>query len=384
MYGKIVHGGRGSFAGIVNYANDPKKHARIITHSEGVFTLNNSTMIDSLESHCGLNSRVKSPMAHLILSFSRQDTAKLSDERMAGIAEDYLRRMGYEDTPFVVFRHFDKEHPHCHVIASRINNKGRAVKDSNERLRNIKVCKDMIREYGLYMASGKENVKEDRLRKMDAVRYHVMHCVQESLAASVTWKEFSDKLAQVGISFRFRYNKDTNGIEGISYTIDHTSCSVANLKHDVSFTGKKLDASLTLKEVCRQLGNPKTIAHESAREIYERRKEDYQFRCTMEEFRHINERFPDFDTLFAVQAKDAERPFPAFEGDTADQQADYSSPEPNIVTVGLEMLGVLIMQPYEAHISSGGGGTSSDMKWNDEDKKRRQSQYYTRNRGLSR
>ena len=103
----------------------------------------------------------------------------------------------------------------------------------------------------------------------------------------------------------------------------------------------------------------------------------------MEEFRHINEKFPDFDTLFAAQGKDAERPFPAIEGDYPDQP-EGSTSEPNIATVGLDMLGILIMQPYEAHISSGGGGSSSDMKWNDEDKKRRQSQYYNRRKGLSR
>ena len=383
MMGQIVHGGRGAFSGEINYANDPKKNAKLIAHSDGVFILNNSTIIDSLESHCGLNPRVKNPMTHLILGFSAQDSARLTDERMAEIAKDYLSRMGYDDTPFVVFRHHDKKHPHCHIITSRINNKGKTVKDGNEKWRNVKICKDMTKEYGLYMASGKEKVNEDRLRKMDAVKYHTMHCVQEILAVSDTWQEFSDKLAQIGISFRFRYNKDTNGIEGISYTVDHKYCNVANLDHDVSFTGKKLDKSLTLKEVCKQLGNPKTIAHESAREIYEQRKEDYQFRCTMEEFRHINEKFPDFDTLFAAQGKDAERPFPALEGDYTDRPEDSTS-EPNIVTVGLETLGILIMQPYEAHISSGGGGSSSDMKWNDEDKKRRQDQYYKRRKGLSR
>lgn len=63
--GKVVHGGRGAFSGEINYANDPKKNAKLIAHSDGVFTLNNSTIIDSLESHCGLNPRVKNPYTYM-------------------------------------------------------------------------------------------------------------------------------------------------------------------------------------------------------------------------------------------------------------------------------------------------------------------------------
>ena len=385
MIGYIVQGSSTSFGNIVDYANDPKKGAKMIGCSGGVFTLDNRTIADSFEMQAAMNPRLGSPMSHIILSFSARDTRSLTDEKMAEIAEDYLQRMGYEDTQSIIFRHFDKRHPHCHVIANRVNNKGRTIKDNNEHIRNIKVCKELTVKYGLYLPKGKEGVHENRLRGMDAIRYHMMHAVRESLQISSTWAEFSDDLRKAGLTFRFRYNAKTHGIEGISFTLDHNAYGQGNrLMHDISFSGRKLDPSLTLSRICERLGNPVTIVHESAREIYEREKEDYRYRCTWDEFRHIDEKFPDFDSLFPAQAEAAGRPFPAIEGDYTELPEDYSA-ETDILSVGLEMLGVLIMQPYQAKIGPAGGGSSSDMKWNDEDKKKKRPHWeYSRTKTRSR
>jgi len=378
MIGYIVKGGSGAFGNTIDYANDPKKNTKLIAYCEGVFTLSSSTMADSFETQAGMNRRLGSPMSHIILSFSAKDSNFLTDERMAEIAEDYLRRMEYKDTQYVIFRHHDKKHPHCHVIANRVNNKGKTIKDSKERIRNIRICKELTRQYGLYISKGKEGVNENRLRGMDAIRYHMMHAVQESLHCCSTWEQFADDLRKAGVTFRFRYNMKTNGIEGISFTLDHTAYKESSkLEHDISFSGRKLDASLSLANICRQLGNPMTIAHESARDIYEQRKDDYRYECTMEEFRHIDEKFPDFDSLFPELSRAAERPCPDIDGNMAEEQ-EAQTAGTDIVTVGLEMLGVLILQPYQAHVSSGGGGTSSDMKWNDEDKKKKRSHVETR------
>ena len=82
-------------------------------------------------------------------------------------------------------------------------------------------------------------------------------------------------------------------------------------------------------------------------------------------------------TLFPELSKAAERPYPDIEGDVAGQPEILASVT-DIVTVGLEMLGVLILQPYQTQVSPGGGGTSSDLKWNDEDKKKKRCNMETR------
>lgn len=234
MYGKILHGS--SFGGLVNYVNDSRKNATLVAASDGINLTNNQTITDSFVMHAGLSCRTKKPVAHFVLAFSPHDAPRINNAILGQLVNDYLQRMGYDDNQFVAFRHYDKEHPHVHVIMNRVNFKGKCTKDSHEKDKNVKVCKDLTKKFGLYIASGKEAVKGQRLRTMDAIRYQMMHAVKESLQVSGNWKDFENELAKLGISLRFRYNTTTNGIEGISFTIDKDK--VGNrMRHDISFSG---------------------------------------------------------------------------------------------------------------------------------------------------
>ena len=53
----------------------------------------------------------------------------MTDELMAEIAQDYMKQMGLTNTPFIVVRHYDKEHPHCHI--TRVRDKERHKKDES-------------------------------------------------------------------------------------------------------------------------------------------------------------------------------------------------------------------------------------------------------------
>ena len=88
MIGYIVQGSSASFGNIIDYANDPKKGAKMIGCTGGVFTLDNRTIADSFEMQAAMNPRLGSPMSHIILSFSARDTRSLTDRKMAEIAEE--------------------------------------------------------------------------------------------------------------------------------------------------------------------------------------------------------------------------------------------------------------------------------------------------------
>ena len=59
------------------------------------------------------------------------------------------------------------------MIINRIDNDGRRISDQNEKLRSTKVCMELTKKYGLYIASGKENVKRERLKGNDKTKYKV-------------------------------------------------------------------------------------------------------------------------------------------------------------------------------------------------------------------
>ena len=195
MIGKILQGTR--FAGLVDYVNDARKLANLVAASDGVNLTNNQSISDSFIMHAGLSRRTKKPVVHIVLSFSPKDSIRLDDAKMEQIVREHLKRMGYNDNQFVAFRHHDKEHPHIHIIVNRVNNQGLCTSDSHERNRNVKVCRDLSNEFGLYIPKGKEEVKERRLRNMDAIRYQMMHAVRESLQVYDNWKDFQDDLSKV-------------------------------------------------------------------------------------------------------------------------------------------------------------------------------------------
>lgn len=125
MYGKILHGA--SFGGLINYINDPRKNAILVASSDGVNLTNNQTITDSFVMQAGLSARKKKPVGHFIMSFSPHDALHINDNLLEQIVNDYLKRMGYDDNQFVAFRHFDKEHPHVHIMVNRVNFKGKVT-----------------------------------------------------------------------------------------------------------------------------------------------------------------------------------------------------------------------------------------------------------------
>jgi len=67
---------RADFGGIVNYANDQKnkkKSATLLAY-EGICAINNKTIADSFQIQASMRPKVKSPVKHVSLAFSPQDT----------------------------------------------------------------------------------------------------------------------------------------------------------------------------------------------------------------------------------------------------------------------------------------------------------------------
>ena len=382
MIGKILHGSE--FAGLVDYVNDPRKGAKLVAASEGINLTSNQSIIDSFVIHAGLSARAKKPVAHCMLSLSPHDAAQLTEKKLERIVQEYLRRMGYSNNKFVAFRHHDKEHPHVHIIVNRVNNQGRCTKDSHEKDRNVKVCHDLTHEFGLYMARGKEKIKEKRLRSMDAIRHEMMHCVRESLQVTDNWKDFQEDLAKVGIHFQFRFNHNTSAIEGISFTIAKDMVKGQNInsrmRHDISFSGKQLDPSLTLARLCEKLGNPVAIIHTQAKDMYEDAREDWYKSHTPRECQNIDDIFPDFDFVFPWHAKAQIKEAPDMDGsgesipdsfieELHNGAEDVTNAGNNSIYVGIQTLAKLLFLPYQPSVSAeGGGGSSSQIGWREEDK----------------
>ncbi len=169
MMAKIVKGS--SFGGCVRYVMG-KQDAKLLA-TDGVLLENKQSIIDSFEAQSLLNPRLGRKVGHISLNFSAQDAGKISDDFMLKVASEYMQKMGIVNTQFIVVRHNDREHPHCHIVFNRVNNNGQTISDKNDRMRSVRACRDITERHGLYIASGKENVNRQQLRDPDSVKYTI-------------------------------------------------------------------------------------------------------------------------------------------------------------------------------------------------------------------
>ena len=243
---------RADFGGIVNYANDQKnkkKSATLLAH-EGVCAINNKTIADSFQIQASMRPKVKSPVKHVSLAFSPQDTICFpNDEKgnalMVEIAKKWMEQMGIRNTQYIITRHHDTEHPHCHIVFNRIDNDGNLISDSNERIRNAKVCRALTKEYKLYFAPKNSKARnKSRLRPYQLHKYNLRSSTLDALAASCSWHDFFRMLKEKGIDVRFNRAENSDNIRGISFCMD-----------EFSIAGSKLDSDLSFNRLCATLGN---------------------------------------------------------------------------------------------------------------------------------
>lgn len=243
---------RADFGGIVNYANDQKnkkKSATLLAH-EGVCAINNKAIADSFQIQASMRPKVKSPVKHVSLAFSSQDISRFPDDEegdalMVEIAKKWMEQMGIRNTQYIIARHHDTKHPHCHLVFNRIDNEGNLISDSNERIRNVKVCRALTKEYGLYFAPKNSKARnKNRLRPHQLRKYTLRSSVLDARANSRSWNDFFSILKGQGIDMRFNYAENSDKIRGISFCMD-----------EFSIAGSKLDRDLSFNNLCTMLGD---------------------------------------------------------------------------------------------------------------------------------
>ncbi len=235
---KIVKGG--SFGGCVRYVMG-KTDAKLLA-ADGVLLENKQSVIDSFEAQSLLNPRLGRKVGHISLNFSAHDASKISDTVIMKIAGEYMHKMGIVDTQFIVVRHNDREHPHCHIVFNRVDNNGKTISDKNDRVRSVKACREITERHGLYISPGKENVNRQQLRNPDSVKYAIYDAVKVALPHCKSWGDLEWRLSREGIAITFKYKGGTGQREGVIFCKDGFSFNGSKI--DRAFSFSKLDVTL--------------------------------------------------------------------------------------------------------------------------------------------
>lgn len=346
MIAQISNGAQ--FAGLVNYANDIAKKDTVIVAAEGVCISSNAAITASFQMQANTRPTLKNFVGHISLSFAPEDTPRLTDELIAEIAREYLRRVGITNTQFVIFRHKDQPHAHVHIIYNRVDNEGKAITGDTNFIKSAAITKALTREYGLTFGKGKKNVRRGRLRGKDAVKYRLYDAAKEALKGCSSWDELRSRLAGKGIRLELvqRLGVDGNDRTGVVFSFGN-----------MSFAGGKIDRSLTFGSINKALGIGGKI-DASGIGMHDPRLDTLPQERGAEpvpQAAKTVERSSDMDVL------------PSSQSDGSDGASSVGS---SMAASVVELL----LQPQEVPTVGGGGG-GNDRGWNDDDKENENNKY---------
>ena len=102
-------------------------------------------------------ARTKNIVFHA--SINPRPDEPLSDDRLRTIAREYLRRLGYGDQPFIVFKHRDIAREHIHLVSTRVRHDGSKIRDTMEHVRSTRIMRSLEAKFGLMPSSPSQKKK---------------------------------------------------------------------------------------------------------------------------------------------------------------------------------------------------------------------------------
>ena len=186
---------------------------------------------------------------HVSLNLPYEDSKKLSDEKFANLARDYLEGMGFDENQYIIYKHFDQDHSHIHIVANRVNFSGNVVSDSHDYKRSETLIRKLEQKYNLTELVRKEESNvlskgeiEKCLRTGESPdRLVLQSIINELLNQHLTILEFFQKLK--GKEIEVKLNKSSTGlVSGISFKYK-----------DVTYKGSKIHRSLSYNSIIKKV-----------------------------------------------------------------------------------------------------------------------------------
>lgn len=132
---------------------------KIIETASGNYSV--AQLAQSFTPYLIANRNTEKHTLHISLNPDPKD--KVSDDRFMEMADAYMQEMGYGQQPYVVFKHTDIDRSHIHIVSVCVDEQGKKISDSYEKMRSMNVCRELERKYGLIPATDKEHKQIDKV-----------------------------------------------------------------------------------------------------------------------------------------------------------------------------------------------------------------------------
>jgi len=173
MVAKIISGK--SLIGALNYNENKVKveKAELIYengYAKNLYQLSFNDKLQRLTDLASKNERVKTNTVHISLNFAIGE--EFIKEKLNEIASEYMDRIGFNDQPYLVYRHQDAGHPHVHIVSTNIKTSGERISLHNlGRTKSEEARKAIELKYRLIQASQKEPIQKQEGQYLTKVEY---------------------------------------------------------------------------------------------------------------------------------------------------------------------------------------------------------------------
>lgn len=200
---------------------------------------------------------VQCNMAHLVESYNLDE--QVSDETIVARCQEKLKRLGFEDCPYLFVKHTDKEHLHVHTLVSRIRADGSIVDVSNIALRAIAVTKELDAEFGMHQTpfhfrAGRVGRKECEMmkRKGEDSQNEILRNIIEKAAqrSEKSFEKFLTNLEREEVGFWLYLNEDQTDVKGITFDCRKTG-------HTKGVSGSRIGTGFGFPTLSKHVGYDK-------------------------------------------------------------------------------------------------------------------------------
>lgn len=247
MIAKQVKGS--GFRGVLNYMDAKVK--------DGVGELIYSNMLSDnprgLAKEFGMirsfKPNVSKSVYHCALSINPEE--QLTNEQFCELASEYLDEMGFSNSQYVIYRHTDRDHPHIHIVANRINLDGAVVSDKWDYKRSEEIVRRLEQKYELKQTVSSDKSKASSLSKGQVEKFRrtgevpikaqLQVIVNSALEDSATLQEFCDKVKEYGADVELHTNSNDK-VYGVSFELD-----------GIAMKGSSLGRAYSLNKIIKQI-----------------------------------------------------------------------------------------------------------------------------------
>ncbi len=202
---------------------NPKERAELLDHN--FFKYDRESILKEISFLKQLRPNLTRDTYHVSLNFAPTD--QLSKDQLIQIGKDYLTGMGFDDNAYAIWQHFDADHLHIHVLASRIKYDGSVVSDSNNYQRSEEICRKLEQKYRIEtVKSSKEALdrapSKDELEMIQRTgklsdRMLMQERVKDALSKGDTISDFIIQCKLNGVHLIFNQSQSTGRVSGITY-----------------------------------------------------------------------------------------------------------------------------------------------------------------------